>query len=282
MAERRAESFFFSPFGAGSFSTGAVDLTKASTGRMPGDVTLGSLVAISGAAANPNMGFHTSPAVAFLLTFFNVRLGWWLGIPDRLTGIKRFFNLPYVFFELFGTADPNDAYVNLSDGGHFENLGLYELVRRECDLIVVGDGEQDDKYVFESLGMAVRKCRIDFEAEITIDPQPVRPVTEGGLNGRHWLVGKIAYKSGKVGYLLYLKSSFTGREPYDVQQYRLANPEFPQQSTADQFFDESQFESYRQLGKHAAEELEKALGARDSWTARSRWYRAAEALYAKG
>lgn len=284
LAERRAESFFFSPFGAGAYSTGEVDLAAASTGRKAGDVTLGSLVAISGAAANPNMGFHTSPAVAFLLTFFNVRLGWWLGIPKRLAGsYRRGFNLSYVFFELFGTADRGDGYVNLSDGGHFENLGLYELVRRECDLIVIGDGEQDGEYVFESLGMAVRRCRVDFEAEITIDPQPVRPAAPGGLNGRHWLAGKIEYKGGKVGYLLYLKSSFTGREPYDVQQYRLTNPEFPQQSTADQFFDESQFESYRQLGKHAAEELAGVLWAGgDPGSTRGAWCAAARALYAKG
>lgn len=276
LSERRAESFFFTPFAAGSRPIGKVDMDQVSTGRFPGEVTLGSLVAISGAAANPNMGFHTSPAIAFLLTFFNVRLGWWVGIPKRLRRYSKPFNMMYVFFELFGTADTDDAYVNLSDGGHFENLGLYELVRRRCRLIVIGDGEQDDKYVFESLGMAIRRCRIDFDVEITIDVSPIQPATPGGVNGRQWAVGEIHYPDRKEkGYLLYLKSSYTGREPYDVQQYRLQNPEFPQQTTGDQFFNESQFESYRQLGKHAAGELLKALNCGPG-TSREQWRKAAE------
>jgi hypothetical protein len=284
LSERRAESCFFTPFYAFSKSTLAMPISSLSTGRAPvtipgegevSDVTLGSLVAISGAAANPNMGFHTSPTIAFLLTFFNIRLGWWLGVPARIQGItgkiKKQYNISYVFFELFGTADTDDAFVNLSDGGHFENLGMYELIRRECDLIIVGDGEQDDKYTFESLGMAVRRCRIDFGAQVNISVSGIRPAIEGGENPKHWAVGSIRYRSGKTGQLLYLKSSYTGNEPYDVQQYRFSNPEFPQQSTGDQFFNESQLESYRQLGIHAATELvgqlSTALETRKDWLA---------------
>ena len=281
MEERRAESFFVTPFVAYSRSTGALDLKEFSTGRLEGDVTLGSLVAISGAAANPNMGFHTEAAVAFLLTFFNVRLGWWAGVPKRLAGgsrYKKWFNLSYVFFELFGAADTDDAYVNLSDGGHFENLGIYELVRRRCRLIIVGDGEQDGDYIFESLGMAIRRCRIDFDVKIEMDVSAIQPKDKGGLNWRHFAVGKINYPGGaKPGYLVYVKSSFTGREPYDVKQYRYLHPDFPQQSTGDQFFDESQFESYRQLGLHAGEELVAAMGCGET-SSRMDWLNAAETL----
>lgn len=266
------------PMAAYSGATGALEMTKFSTGRLEGDVTLGSLVAISGAAANPNMGFHTESAVAFLLTFFNVRLGWWAGVPQRMNWWKRQFNLSYVFFELFGTADTDDAYVNLSDGGHFENLGIYELVRRRCRLIIVGDGEQDGDYIFESLGMAIRRCRIDFDVDIQMDVSAIQPKEKGGLNWRHFVVGKINYPGGaEPGYLVYVKSSFTGREPYDVKQYRYLHPDFPQQSTGDQFFDESQFESYRQLGLHAGEELVAALGCGDK-SSRMDWMNAAKKL----
>lgn len=283
LSERRAESLFFTPFYAYSESTGGMAISKISTGTAEGDVTLGSLVAISGAAANPNMGFHTSPTVAFLLTFFNVRLGWWVGVPSRLrcfAGVmKRRFNIAYVIFELFGTADTDDAYVNLSDGGHFENLGLYELVRRKCRLIIVGDGEQDNDYFFESLGGAIRKCRIDFGAEIKIDVSKIRPKKAGKDNPRHWAVGEITYKDDKEpGYILYLKSSYTGREPYDVKQYKFQNKEFPQQSTGDQFFSESQLESYRQLGIHSAKELFEALKLEGD-PERLDWVKAAKILY---
>lgn len=278
LQERRAKSFFFTPFHGYSDATGGFAVKELSTGNKEGELPMGSLVAISGAAANPNMGFHTSPTVAFLLTFFNVRLGWWLGVPGKVSALKRQFNLTYIFFELFGTAEEDDAYVNLSDGGHFENLGLYELVRRKCKLIVVGDGEQDNNYVFESLGGAVRKCRIDHDVEIDIDVSAIQPKQPGGRNGRHWAVGKIHYKGEEPGYLLYLKSSFTGQEPYDVQQYRFANPEFPQQSTGDQFFDESQFESYRQLGLDAAKELLEELRC-GAHSGRADWQAAARELY---
>jgi hypothetical protein len=281
MEERRAESFFVTPMGAYSEATGVIPMKQFSTGRWPGDVTMGSLVAISGAAANPNMGFHTESTIAFLLTFFNVRLGWWAGVPKRLKRfgkIKKQFNLAYVFFELFGTADTDDAYVNLSDGGHFENLGIYELVRRRCRLIIVGDGEQDGDYIFESLGMAIRRCRIDFDVDIEMDVSAIQPKEKGGLNWRHFVVGKINYPGGaQPGYLVYVKSSFTGREPYDVKQYRYLHPDFPQQSTGDQFFDESQFESYRQLGLHAGEELVAALGCGEA-SSRMDWMNAAKNL----
>jgi hypothetical protein len=185
-----------------------------------------------------------------------VRLGWWLrNINAQSTWVGRNFSLVHSFSELFGTATDNDAYVNLSDGGHFENLGLYELIRRECDLIIVGDAEQDGDFSFGSLGMAIRRCRVDFGAEIDVQVADIRPPSAGGNSRHHFVTGSIRYRNGKQGALLYFKSSFTGREPYDVEQYKRENPLFPHQSTSDQFFSESQFESYRQLGMHAAAEF---------------------------
>ncbi len=117
--------------------------------------SLGTAVAISGAAASPNMGYHTSPPVAFLLTLFNVRMGWWLGNP-RARYTWRYssprIGLIYMLGELFGTTSSSSDYVSLSDGGHFENLGIYELVRRRCRYIIVGDAEQDEDFKFGGLG----------------------------------------------------------------------------------------------------------------------------------
>ncbi|HWZ44984.1 MAG TPA: patatin-like phospholipase family protein [Candidatus Saccharimonadales bacterium] len=221
-------------------------------------VRLGTAVAVSGAAANPNMGYHSSAQAAFLLTLFNVRLGWWVGNPTNANTYKRSgprVALVWLFRELLGFVDEGSPYLNLSDGGHFENLGLYELVRRRCHFIIAIDGEADLDYHFGGLGGAVRKCRDDFGVEIDIDPRPIQP--KDGRNGSHCVMGRIYYPQDekgaeKTGWLLYIKASITGDEPADVEEYRRENPDFPQQSTADQFFSESQFESYRRLGLHVA------------------------------
>jgi hypothetical protein len=217
---------------------------------------IGTCMGISGAAANPNWGYHTSAPIAFLLTVFDVRLGWWLGNPRREGPSRRMgprFALWWLLSELFGQTTARSSYVNLSDGGHFENLGLYELVRRRCRYIIVGDGEQDAPFTFESLGGAVRKCRTDFNVEIDIHPERIRPAA--GFSGTHCVVGTILYpekENGQPvkGWLLYLKASLTGNEPEDVLQYKAAHPDFPHQPTPNQFFTESQFESYRRLGLH--------------------------------
>jgi hypothetical protein len=219
-------------------------------------IALGTATGISGAAANPNSGFHSSPQTAFLLTLFNVRLGWWLGNPTNEKAVKRsgpLFALLWLGRELLGFADERSFFLNLSDGGHFENLGLYELVRRRCRYIIAIDGEEDKDYRFESLGGAVRKCRTDFGVEIEIDPRPITP--QDKFSRTHCVVGRIYYpknENAEPGFLLYMKSSITGDEPADVEEYRRENPEFPQQPTLDQFFSESQFESYRRLGVHVA------------------------------
>ena len=57
------------------------------------------------------------------------------------------------------------------------------------------------------------------------------------------------------GMLIYIKASLNGNEPPDVKQYAALDPRFPHQATSDQFFDESQFESYRRLGLHVVEEI---------------------------
>ena len=216
---------------------------------------LGMAIAVSGAAVSPSMGYHSSPPLAFLMTLFNVRLGRWCPNPRSSKKWKHSgprIGLFCLIAELFGLTDADADYVYLSDGGHFENLGIYELVRRRCRLIVAIDAGADGKMNFEDLGNAIRKCYTDLRIEIDIDVTRIDPLRETGFSQAHCVAGSILY--GKVdrdapdGTLLYIKPSLTGTELADVLNYRKTDPNFPHQTTVDQWFDETQFESYRSLG----------------------------------
>lgn len=225
-------------------------------GRSTG-LSLGEAIAVSGAAASPNQGFHTSPAVAFLMTMFNARLGRWLPNP-RHGNVRRSsprLSLRYLVMELFGVADERSDYLMVSDGGHFENLGAYELVRRECRLIVVSDAECDPVMRFEALGTLIRMCKVDFNVRIELDVRALQIDDATGFSGAHYAVGPIIYPTGQPGLLIYLKASLTAAiEDASVLQYHASHPAFPQESTGDQFYGEDQFESYRRLGRHIAKQ----------------------------
>lgn len=286
--ERKATSFVFTPRYCGYDVDRAV-LQKDSDGYWAdayaptqayvadgSGPTLGTAMAISGAAASPNMGMLTSPASAFLMTVFNARLGWWLPNPRRKRGRSSWdrsgprLGITYTAIELFGLTDDERRFINLSDGGHFENLGAYELIRRGCRYVIVCDAAQDGAFGLEDLGNLIRKCRIDFGVEIEIATDSIRDRDVKGGSHTHCVVGKIHYLSvpkagvplepdvtGRIpheeGLLVYLKPSITGDEPFDVLEYYRRVPEFPHESTGDQWFNESQFESYRRLGIHVGE-----------------------------
>jgi hypothetical protein len=220
-----------------------------------GAPTLGQAVAVSGAAASPNMGYHTSPVTAFLLTLFNVRLGWWFPNPGRTDARtpSPSFSLRYLVAELFGGADDTSRFVMISDGGHFENLAAYELIRRRCDVVIVSDGECDPKLTFGGLGTLIRMCQVDFGVTISIDVSAIRPGTGQRWSSRQWAIGSIDYGDGKpTGTFIYLKASMRGTEDTAVLQYKSEHPLFPHESTGDQFYGEDQFESYRALGQAVA------------------------------
>ncbi|MFZ0911722.1 MAG: hypothetical protein WAN09_00420 [Candidatus Korobacteraceae bacterium] len=296
--ERKAESFPMTPFRCG-FDTWIeqIDLERnykrenkrrhiskyayrptENYGYKDKGFYVGTAMSISGAAACPNMGYHSVPSLAILLTFFNVRLGFWAGNPRNETwknpgprvGLKQ------LLCELFGWTDDNAKYVYLSDGGHFENLGVYELVKRRCKYIVACDAGEDPNYSFEDLGNAIRKCREDIGVEIELDTTRLVPKSSGPnvdrnkdndkndgvdkkLPSQHCVVGTIRYDmadpGGEMGVFVYIKASLTGDEPADVLNYHSAHKTFPHQSTANQWFTESQFESYRRLGQHIMETL---------------------------
>jgi hypothetical protein len=155
--------------------------------------------------------------------------------------------------ELFGLADEGGDFINASDGGHFENLGIYELIRRRARVIIAADAECDPQLAFGSLGNVIRICETDFGAKIDIDISSIRQQEDSGVSHSHCAVGKITYSNGTLGYLIYIKSSLTGDEDVGVAQYHSAHPAFPHETTADQFFSEDQFEAYRRLGRHIAE-----------------------------
>ncbi len=222
-------------------------------------LTLATAMAISGAAASPNMGYHTSPAPAFLMTLFNVRLGWWIGNPRHKKGWSRSapgWALGRLVMEMFGLTNAEGHYIYLSDGGHFENLGIFELVRRRCRFIIACDAEEDGDFAFEGLGNAIEKCRTDLGVEIELNVEAIRQRDESRHSHWHCAVGRIRYdlidQDAHAGTLLYLKSSLTGDESTDVLRYAARNAAFPHESTMDQWFGESQFESYRALGHHVA------------------------------
>jgi hypothetical protein len=272
--QRQAESFTITPLHAGSFYVGYRD-SKEYGG--PDGISIGTAVTISGAAASPNQGYNSSPALAFLLTLLNVRLGSWLGNPG-LAGRKSFkrnhprTNLEPLLWELTGTTNDQCSLVYLSDGGHFENLGLYEMVLRRCRYIVVSDGGCDPKYTFEDLGNAIRKIRTDLGVPIDIEKMFMFPRTAEGKKeeGRYVATARIRYSAIDAipkdaadndiaidGTLIYIKPGLYSEEyfPKDVYNYATSSAEFPHESTADQFFSESQFESYRALGRHAINEI---------------------------
>lgn len=268
--ERQATSFTVSPLHCGSYEVGYRP-TQTEAGKCYGGVngiTLGTAVTISGAAASPNMGYHSSALVTFIMTLLNVRLGAWLGNPGPAG--NRTFYLGYPNFsvgpmiaEAFGLTNDTSPYVYLSDGGHFENLGLYEMVLRRCHFIVVSDAGEDPACSFADLGGAVRKIRIDLGIPIEFDE--INIFARGGdaeqnLKGRHAAVGRIRYPlvdgpGAEDGVLVYLKPACYGNEPRDIYEYFKSSESFPHESTGDQFFTESQFESYRMLGVHTMERI---------------------------
>ena len=261
--ERKAESFTMSRLHCGSFKVGYRPSAKY------GDaMTLGTALAISGAAANPNMGYHSSPVLGLLMTLFNVRLGWWLGNPGS-PGAKTWrrkgprYSVGPLFSEAIGNTTDHYKYVNLSDGGHFENLGLYETVLRRCHFIVVSDGAEDPECAYADLGEAVRKIRIDFGIPIEFGTMTIYPRSSIDTlknPGHNCAVGRIRYSvvdgtDAPDGIIIYIKPACYGDEPRDIYEYFKTNPAFPHESTSDQFFSESQFESYRMLGAHTMEKL---------------------------
>lgn len=161
--------------------------------------------------------------------------------------------------EMLMRLNERGRWVNLSDGGHIENLATLELLRRRCKFIVIGDGEADPDMHFFGLATLLRTARIDLGIEIDLHLDALR-LAANACSHEHVAIGRIAYPGDpEPGYLLYLKSSVSGDEDEVVAEYRNRSPSFPHESTADQFFNEGQFEAYRALGEHVGQCALKAI-----------------------
>lgn len=260
---RNGESFILSKFWCGSEKTGykATECYEKNDenddGRDP-HMDLGTAMAISGAAVNIGMGHSNMPFLRFLMGFLNIRLGYWARHPcnyfrKRRSKFQSKFPTSWTLLkECIGSYSLDGSFINLSDGGHFDNIGVYELLRRRCKYIIVGDAEADPDMNFQALSYIIRLARIDFGIGIDIDLSDIKP-DKNGLSRSHCAVGTIYYPEWKDlpeehGYLVYCKASLIGSEPHHLIEYKSKHPSFPHQTTADQWFDEQQFEAYRELG----------------------------------
>lgn len=260
---RNADFFMFSRNYVGSKTTGYVK-TSAMQGVAPG-LTLGSVMAISGAAFSSNMGANTIKPLIATLALLNIRLGYWLRNPRRLGFSKAWDGLSNYYFlaEMFGLLNEKRHSVYLSDGGHIENLGIYELLRRRCKIIIAVDAECDGEMAFGSFNVLERFALVDLGVRIDLPWQQIanvakatgKAIDETGdapkESGPHVAVGEIGYPGGRRGILIYIKSSLTGDENDFVFHYKKRYGAFPHETTLDQLFTEEQFEAYRALGFHA-------------------------------
>lgn len=243
---RGCDFFSATAFHCGSRLTGY--RTTAQIEAQDQGFDLATAIATSGAAAASLMGRQSKPQFQFLMTLFNVRLGYWLrwATPNPLLRANAY----YLVREALGHVHATGNFINLSDGGHIENLAVYELLRRRVQFIVCIDGGCDPTMSCFDLIRLDRYARIDLDVSLDYDLKDLRPNADGFCPSYGTMV-RINYPGGHTGWMLYLKLSMTGTEPQVIQDYRKASPTFPHETTADQFFNEEQFEAYRMLGTEA-------------------------------
>jgi Patatin-like phospholipase len=265
---RNADFFLFSRNFIGSQATGYVE--TADLEKLVPELDLATVTAVSGAAASSSMGSETIRPLTPTLAMLNIRLGYWLRNPNRVASAKIAWN-PFANYyfpaELLGRLDERWKSIYLTDGGHVENLGIYQLLKRRCKVIVAVDAEADPQMGFGSLMVLQRYARIDLGVRIELPWQQIRDVTletgqkidETGkcpaLSGPHCAIGEIEYPGNRKGILIYIKSSLTGDENDYILYYKQRYASFPHETTLDQLFSEEQFEAYRALGFHAAYDL---------------------------
>ncbi|MFM2356218.1 MAG: hypothetical protein RLZZ528_1954 [Pseudomonadota bacterium] len=290
---RGGDSFILSPLYCGSAATG----WQRSCDFARGELTLASAMAISGAAANPRSGFAGTGAtrngiVSLAMSVLSLRLGYWVVNPLRHDTMRRRANHfdPSAGYALPGVGYTEQSrFLELSDGGHFENLGLYELVRRRCGLIIICDGGQDPDSSYSALTYAALRIKEDFGAILKFNvgvggngpaPSATKPTSPGDLvpraseteyprgaeyARRGFFLATVKYAESDVpgpdqAIVIYLKSALIPELGLAAKAYRGSHPDFPYQSTSDQFFDAEQFEAYREVGYRITDQMLRATG----------------------
>ena len=277
-AGRGGANFLISPLFVGSSATGW-QKTETYVGQN-GPMTLPTAMAASGAAASASAGYigtgvTMNPIVAAVMSLLNIRLGLWVANPAYsaelpFMRIPTFMN-PGLWAGVLGRGHRRtNRFVELTDGGHFENLAMYELVRRKLGIILVVDGEADPTIGLSSLVSARNRIEQDFNAKLEFfeDQGPellvMHPKKGYPLNANYaaspFIVGKLTYDDGTEGAFIYIKSNVTEDLDFSITGYLASNPDFPHQSTTDQFFSPDQFEAYRRLGASSAQKMINCLG----------------------
>lgn len=256
--------------------------------------TLGHWVAMSGAAAAPGAGSYTSTGWSLVMFLLGIRLGYWLNAttwrPASASRWRDWFwrhaPKPLMLWSEASASfrGQSDPWWYVSDGGHFDNTGVYALIRRECDFIILSDASADPHCEHEDIANLVRKARIDFGAEIDFYPRSEAErlfgLASGELqilapddladpgHGPGVMLARIRYRaqghaaSRREGTLLVVKPRLHEHLDLDLLAYARRHPRFPHDATSDQFFDEAQWEAYHRLG----EDLGRRLA--DPWLAR--------------
>jgi hypothetical protein len=263
---RRVTSFTFSAHTIGGPLVGALRTTEFETAfdgqkcphgrRRRRDLSLPAAVAMSGAAISPSSGKMGNRSLTFLMALANMRLGVWVPNPtwiaDASPNARRIFGRPrpwYLLLEMLGRNRLDARYLYVSDGGHYENLGLVELLRRGCTAIYCFDASGGP--TFAALGDAVALARSELGVEIEIDPRRLTAAGEPLVAKDYAIRVPFRYRSGEPGVLIYARNVVGPKAPWDVRAHQLEDARFPNDSTADQLYTDQKFESYRALGERA-------------------------------
>ena len=274
---RNGDFFLISKYWIGSEATGYAPTEEFEPAAL--DLDVATAMAISGAAVSSNMGAHSVRPLTPTLAILNVRLGYWMRNPafwaptgaataaqsSRRTWIPKHRSTLFLWSEISGRLYENADEIYLTDGGHIENLGIYELLRRRCRFIIAIDAEADVTMHFPALVRLERYARIDLGIRFDLPWEAIRKTTLALMSassgtaeasapnpqsGPHAVIGTIDYGGGEIGYLMYVKTSLTGDENDYIRDYARRYSRFPHEATGDQFFSEEQFEVYRALGFH--------------------------------
>ena len=257
-------SFVFSADQVGGPLTGYWDTKTLESllNRGRNNLTLMTAVAVSGAAVSPSMGKMTRRPLRFLIALGNVRLGVWLPNPLRS---ERFgkrsdsrpvsANVDYFFWELLGRNRLFSRFLYITDGGHYENLGLVELLRRRCQEIWCVDASGDKEDTFSTIGQAMAIARAEHLVDdIDINPVEMAPnpkVDTRAVTKTH-TTGTVRYPGGTTGRIIVIKAGVPLDAPWDVRSFQHRFEAFPCDSTANQLYTGERFEAYRLLGFYAA------------------------------
>ena len=235
------------------------------------DMTLMDMVGVSSAAVSPAMGRMSRRSIRLLLGVANVRLGMWLPNPmhsrwsvntRQLSGFWARVRwqiqqpgLVSLWREIVRGITLNGAWVYVTDGGHYENLGLVEALRRGATEIVVFDASGDTPFTLGTFGEAVETARTDLGVEIALDdPDALGQAGSSGLATRLAARCTATYANGVKAKIYLCKAAMVDGLPADLISWHLGHPDFPNTSTADQLYGDREFEAYRRLGQAAAEQ----------------------------